>query len=148
MYNSAGIFKGMSYVKLSVGASRRRQYNSAKLSSDLWGQEWRTIRHGGAERSHESLPPTRRPIPSFRCSSRSHINVGSWLRHGHRHRAARIACPKQSKLYLSSRVRPRVDTSVFERADILKGGNARPSVLQVPAQLDNAVTSVATSRQT
>lgn len=80
-------------------------------------------------RSHEPLRG-HRPIPSFRCSSRSHINAGSWLRHGHRHRAARIACPKQSKLYLSSRVRPRVDTSVFERGYVLKETRSPGAVRQ------------------
>lgn len=97
-------------------------------------------------RSHESLRG-HRPIPSFQCSSRSHINASSCLRHGHRHRAARIACPKQSKLYLSSRVRPQVDTSGFERAYVLKEATRSCRFSKSPAaQFDSAVTSVATSR--
>jgi len=111
-----GLRGEMSYVKLSARASRRRRSRARGITREtfVWFMgPGVSIRHG-VRRSHETPPRAPCPIPSFRCSSRSHINAGSWLRHGHRHRAARIACPKQSKPYLSSRARPRVDTSGFE----------------------------------
>jgi len=126
--------------RVSKETVSRARYNSRNFRL-IYGAG-SIIRHG-MRRSHETPPRTPCPIPSFRCSSRSHINAGSWLRHGHRHRAARIACPKQSKLYLSSRARPRVDTSGFELERRKREAVDSPSLDTVRQR---AVMSIATSR--